>query len=98
MGTYTTYGTAAGKANGSNLLIESAQGVVPTVEAKDIGLTGAGGAQRGNRVVGISTPHSGGVFGVALADGSSTFLNPNIQKSTLAAMCTRNASDTVGDR
>jgi len=90
-GTYTTYGTAAGKTNG--LLVEASQGAVPEVDAKDVGSMTAA-----QRVTGFSTPHSGGVFGVAMADGSSTFLNSNIQKSTLAAMCTRNASDTVGDR
>jgi prepilin-type N-terminal cleavage/methylation domain-containing protein len=98
MGAYTTYGTAAGKAAGSNLLIEGSQGDVPQVAASDLSKTGAGGTERANRNIGVSTPHAGGVFGVALADGSSTFLSSSIQKSTLAAMCTRNASDTVGER
>ena len=89
-------GTAAGKTG--NLLVDG-QGNVPTVEAKDLSKTrGASGTLRAQRILGISTPHAGGVFGVALADGSSTFLSRTIQKSTLAAMCTRNASDTVGDR
>ena len=97
LGTFTTYGTAAGKTTGG--LLVDGQGNVPTVEAKDLSKTrGASGTLRAQRILGISTPHAGGVFGVALADGSSTFLNPNIQKSTLGAMCTRNASDTVGDR
>ena len=90
-GTYTTYGTAANK-NG-NLLSEADQGAVPAVDAADLASVTAA-----QRVLGVSTPHAGGVFGVAMADGSSTFLNGSIQKSTLAAMCTRNASDTVGDR
>ena len=92
-GTFTTYGSAAGKVG--NLLLEANQGAVPQVEAADLSSTGATSA---NRQIGFSTPHNGNVFGVAMADGSSTFLNSNIQKSTLAAMCTRNASDTVGDR
>ena len=90
-GTHTTYGTAVGKVN--NLLLETGQDDVPEVPAKDISKITA--AQRN---LGFSTPHAGAVFGVAFADGSSTFLNPNIQKSTLAAMCTRNARDTVGER
>ena len=92
-GTFTTYGTADGKVG--NLLLEANQGNVPQVDAADLPSTGATSADRN---IGVSTPHAGGVFGVAMADGSSTFLNSSIQKSTLAAMCTRNASDTVGDR
>jgi len=44
-----------------------------------------------------SSPHTGGIFGVAMADGASKFLNTNISRSTLAALGTRNKSDTVGD-
>jgi prepilin-type processing-associated H-X9-DG protein len=91
-GTYTTYGDFTDFAT-NNGLTEGNQGNVPFVDAKDVGSMTAA-----QRRTGFSTPHSGGVFGVAMADGSSTFLNSNIQKITLAAMCTRNAGDTVGDR
>ena len=90
-GTFTTYGTAVGKVG--NLLLESGQGDVPHVQGPSLPA-----ATSADRQIGVSTPHAGGVFGVALADGSSTFLSGTIQKSTLAAMCTRNASDTVGER
>ena len=90
LGTYTTYGTADGKSG--NLLAQDQPGTIPTVEASE--LASVTDAQR---VLGVSTPHSGGVFGVAMADGSSTFLNGNIEQRTFAAMCTRNASDTIGD-
>ena len=45
----------------------------------------------------VSSPHAGGVHGYGLADGSSGFLSETIQKATLAAMCTRNNGDTIGD-
>ena len=90
-GVYTTYGTAAGKVG--NLLLETGQDLIPFVEASQVSSMTAA-----QRRTGVSTPHSGGVFGVALADGSSTFFNPNIAKSTFAAMCTRNSKDTVGER
>ncbi len=95
-GTFTTYGSTVGKVG--NVLLEANQGAVPQVAAKDINLTVGTGTKAGDRQIGFSTPHSGDVFGVAMADGSSTFLNSNIQKSTLAAMCTRNNKDTVGER
>ena len=88
-GTYTTYGTAVGKTGN---LLAAAQGDLPEVLAQDLASVTAV-----QRVTGVSTPHSGGVFGVAMADGSSTFLNGNIEQRTFAAMCTRNASDTIGD-
>jgi len=90
-GTFTTYGTAVGKVG--NLLLETGQGDVPQVDGPSLP-----GSTSADRQIGFSTPHAGGVFGVALADGSSTFLSSTIQKSTLAAMCTRNGSDTVGER
>jgi prepilin-type N-terminal cleavage/methylation domain-containing protein len=90
-GTYTTYGTAANKSG--NVLSETDQDAIPFVEGSQVSSMTAA-----QRRTGVSTPHSGGVFGVALADGSSTFLNPNISKSTFAAMCTRNSKDTVGER
>ena len=48
-------------------------------------------------IVSYSSPHAGGIFGVAMADGSSQFLNINIDRATLKALGTRNAGDTVGD-
>ena len=90
-GTFTTFGSADNASNGQ--LDATKQGVVPTVEAANVSSMTAA-----QRVTGISTPHAGGVFGVAMADGSSTFLNSNINLATLAAMCTRGAGDTVGQR
>ena len=47
--------------------------------------------------VSYSSAHPGGLFGVAMADGASTFLNINITPATLAALGTRNTGDLVGD-
>ena len=44
-----------------------------------------------------SSPHSGGVTGYALCDGSSGFMNPTISKATLRALATGNSGDTIGD-
>jgi len=47
--------------------------------------------------ISVSSPHAGGVHGYGLADGSSGFLSETIRAATLAAMCTRNGGDTIGD-
>jgi prepilin-type N-terminal cleavage/methylation domain-containing protein len=44
-----------------------------------------------------SSPHSGGVTGYALCDGSSGFMNPTISPATLRALATGNSGDTIGD-
>ena len=92
-GTFSTYGNATGK-NG-NQLVETNQGDVPQIAGPVVPTVAA---DRKDLNIGFSTPHAGGVFGVAMADGSSTFLSSSIAKATLAAMCTRNSSDTVGER
>ena len=44
-----------------------------------------------------SSAHVGGLFGVAMADGATKFLNYNISASTLGALQTRDNADTIGD-
>jgi len=44
-----------------------------------------------------SSAHVGGLFGVAMADGATKFLNYNISASTLQALQTRDNADTIGD-
>ena len=44
-----------------------------------------------------SSAHVGGLFGVAMADGATKFLNYNISASTLNALQTRDNADTIGD-
>ncbi|MCP4790413.1 MAG: DUF1559 domain-containing protein [Gammaproteobacteria bacterium] len=47
--------------------------------------------------ISVSSPHAGGVNAYGLADGSSGFLSNTMTKATLAALCTSNNGDTIGD-
>ena len=43
----------------------------------------------------VTTPHTGGLFGVTMADGSSRFLNYNIDPTTFTALLTRAGSEQI---
>ena len=62
------------------------------------GGTVGGSALKGTAVsnLGVSSPHAGGVHAYGLVDGSSGFLSETIDPATLTALCTRGASDTIG--
>jgi prepilin-type N-terminal cleavage/methylation domain-containing protein len=46
-------------------------------------------------VTGATSPHTGGLFGVTFADGSSKFLNFNIDPATYTALLTRNGGEQI---
>jgi hypothetical protein len=43
----------------------------------------------------VTTAHTGGLFGVTFADGSSRFLNYNIDPATFTALLTRNGAEQI---
>ncbi len=50
-----------------------------------------------NGIGGATSEHTGGLFGVAFADGASKFLNYNIDEATYQALLTRNNGDQPGE-
>jgi prepilin-type N-terminal cleavage/methylation domain-containing protein len=46
---------------------------------------------------GATSEHTGGLFGVAMADGASKFLSYNIDETTYLALLTRNNGETIAE-
>ena len=46
---------------------------------------------------GATSEHTGGLFGVTMADGASKFLNYNIDEATYQALLTRNNGETIAE-
>ena len=61
-------------------------------QASDAAL-GLKGANNGSS--GATSPHTGGLFGVTMADGSSRFLNYNIDPTTYSSLLTRNGGEQI---
>jgi prepilin-type N-terminal cleavage/methylation domain-containing protein len=53
------------------------------------------GIRSANGLSGATSPHTGGLFGVTFADGSSRFLNFNIDETTYSSLLTRNGGEQI---
>ena len=53
------------------------------------------GIRSAEGVSGATSPHTGGLFGVTMADGSSRFLNYNIDPTTYSSLLTRNGGEQI---
>ena len=53
------------------------------------------GLRSTNGQTGATSPHTGGLFGVTMADGSSRFLNYNIDPTTYSSLLTRNGGEQI---